>query len=126
MSDDAVEHLPRQVEAAAILFQLRHHARTLLIVLEAAGAEPVQRALTRMAERRVAQIMRQCNGFGEVLVQAQGPRNGPRDLAHFQRVRQTRAVMVALRRKEHLRLLLQPAECLAMDDAVPVPLKAGP
>ena len=49
-----------------------------------------------------------------------------RDLRHLERVRQPRAVVIAGRREEHLRLVLQPAERLAVDDAVAIALKRRP
>jgi hypothetical protein len=38
---------------------------------------------------------------------------------------ETGPVMVSARREEDLRLVFEPPECLAVDDPVPVPLKAG-
>src|SRR5207247_7103233 len=49
----------------------------------------------------------------------------PRDLRHLERVRQAGPVMVAGRREEHLRLVLQPPECFAVDDAIAIALKCG-
>ena len=46
-----------------------------------------------------------------------------RDLRHLERVRQPRAVVIAGRREEHLRLVLQPAERLAVDDAIAIALE---
>src|SRR4029077_18445569 len=62
-------------------------------------------------------------GFCQLLVQVQNLRDGARDLRHLQRVRQPGAIVVPGRRKEHLRLVLEPPEGLAVDDAVAVPLK---
>ena len=76
-----------------------------------------------MAERRVTQIVPQRNGLGELLVQLQHLRDGPRNLRHLQRVRQARAVVIAGGREEHLRLVLQPPERLAVDDAIAIVLE---
>src|SRR5699024_12602706 len=54
VGDDAVAHLPGQVEAPAVFFQPVHHPQALFIVLEAAGAQGVQRPLPCVAERGVA------------------------------------------------------------------------
>jgi len=43
----------------------------------------------------------------------------------LERVRQTRAVVVAFGSEEDLRLMRQAPERLAVDDAVPVPLELG-
>ena len=50
----------------------------------------------------------------------------PRNLRHLERVRQPRAVVIAGRREEHLRLVLQPAERLAVDDAIAIALERRP
>ena len=71
-----------------------------------AGAEPVERALARMAERRVPKVVAERDGFGQVLVEAQGAGDGAGDLADFQRMGQPRAVVVPLRGEKDLRLLL--------------------
>ena len=97
VADKAVQHLFRQVQALSGALQLFGHAHTLLIMAKAPRAQFIQRALSRMAEGRVAQIVPHGNGLGEVLVQLQGARDGARNLAHLQRVRQPRAVVVALR-----------------------------
>ena len=49
----------------------------------------------------------------QVLVEPQRPRDRARDLRRLERVREPRAVVVALRRHEHLRLVLEPPERLA-------------
>ena len=95
-------------------------------MLEAIGAELVQGSFARMAKRRVAQVVCQADGLGQVLVEPQRPGNGPGHLGHFQRVGQASAVKVTLRREEDLCLLFEAAERLAVDDAVPVPLEHGP
>ena len=123
---DPIANLPGQVQPLPLLLQHLHNTDTLLIMREPLAAEPVEHRLPRMTKRRMSQIVPQRDRLRQRLIQPQRFRDRARYLRYFQRVRQARPVMVALRRKEHLRLLLQPADCLAMDDAVPVPLKAGP
>ena len=53
-------------------------------------------------------------------------RDRARDLRDLECVREARAVVVALRREEDLRLVLQPPERFRMDDAVAVVLKRRP
>ncbi len=60
-----------------------------------------------MAERRVAEIMHQRDGLGEILVAAQRPGQRAGDLGDLDRVGQPRAVVIALMRDEHLRLVLE-------------------
>ena len=79
-----------------------------------------------MAKRRVSQVVPQRNRLGQLLVQVQdfGDRAG--DLRDLERVRQTSAIVIAGRRKEHLGLVLQPAEGLAVYHAVAIALEGGP
>ena len=83
-------------------------------MLEPVRAEFVQGLLARMAERRVPQIMRQTDGLGQVFIEPQCPGDGAGDLRNFQRMGQPGAVQIAFRRKEHLCLLLEPTERLAV------------
>jgi hypothetical protein len=76
-----------------------------------------------VAERRVAEVVRESERLGKVLVEPQGPRQRPRDLAHLDRMGEARAVMVALVEDEDLGLVLQPAEGARMDDTVAVALE---
>jgi hypothetical protein len=75
------------------------------------------------AERRVAQVVRQGHGLHQILVQAQAARDGAPQLGHFQGVRQTGAEQVPLVVEEDLRLVDQPPEGAAVDDAVAVALE---
>src|SRR5690606_4447833 len=77
----------------------------------------------RMAERGVPQIMGQRHGFGEVLIKTQGAGNRARDLAHFQRMGEPGAEMMAFMMQEHLRLVLESPERRRMDDAVAIALE---
>ena len=122
---DAHARLIAQVQPAPVALQYVHHAQALLIVLEAAGVYAVQRPLARVAEGRVPQIVAERRGLSEVFVQRERPRHRAGKAADLQRVRQARAVMVALRLEEHLRLMLQAAEGLGVRDPVNVALEAG-
>ena len=79
-----------------------------------------------MAERRVPEVVAERDRLGQLLVQPQHLRDRARDLRDLERVRQARAVVIAGRREEHLRLVLQPAERLAVDDAIAIALKRRP
>ena len=61
--------------------------------------------------------------LGQLLVQPQHLGDAARDLRDLERVRQARAVVIAGRREEHLRLVLQTAERLAVDDAIAIALE---
>src|SRR5690606_34894731 len=117
------------VEGGIALFQFVHHPQALQIVLEAArlGRQllhaGVQFVLAGMAERRVAQVVRQGDGLDEVFVQAQVASDGARQLGHFQAMGQARAEQIPFVVDEDLGLVFQQAEGVAVDDAVPVPLE---
>src|SRR5437868_4037195 len=83
----------------------------------------VERLFARMPKGRVAEIVRQRQGLGEVLVEPQHAGDGAGDLRHFEAVGQARPVMVALVIDKDLRLVLQPAKRARMEDAVAVALK---
>src|SRR5690606_35736352 len=85
----------------------------------------VEGFLARMAERRVADVVREAQRFGEVLVEAQRARYHAADLGHLETVGQADAEMVAVGRDEHLRLAGEAAEGDRMDDAVAVSLKGA-
>ncbi len=95
-------------------------------MVEPAREELVQRRLSGVPERRVAQVVAQGNGLCQVLVQAQGPGDGPGDLRDLEGVGQARPVVVAEGRQEDLGFMLEPPEGLGMNDAVPVPLEGRP
>ena len=124
MGDDAVAHLPAQVQPFAIFFQHVHHAQALPVVGKPIGAQSVECPLPRMAEGCMAQIVPQGDGLGEVLIQAQRAGDGAGNLTDFQRMGQPGTIVVPFRRKENLGLLFQPPERLAVQNPVPVPLKA--
>ncbi len=125
MLDEALERLPGQieaVEAGIAALQIGDDAQRLGIVVEAAELldAGVEGALAGMAERRMAEIVRQRQAFGEVLVEAERAGERPGDLDHFQRMGQPGAVMVAFVIDEDLCLVRQAAEGGGMDDAVAV------
>ena len=124
--EDSVPDLPAQIQSLAVPFQEIYDPEALLIVFEAKGTYTVERPFTAMAEGRVAQIMTQRNGLDKILVEAEGLRDRPGVLGHFQGVGQTGPVMVARRRQKDLCLILEPSKGFAVQDSVPVPLKGRP
>ena len=99
----------------------------VLVVAEAPAEALVQRTVERLLagvpERRMAEVVAQPDRLGQVLVQPQRPRDGARDPGGLERVGEPRAVVVALRVDEHLRLVLEPPEGLRVDDPVAVALE---
>ena len=125
MLDDALQRFPGQVQPVELgiaVLQRRHHPQRLRVVVEAAMVREafVQRPLAGMAERRMAEIVRQRQCLGEVLVEAELPGQRAGNLRHFQRMGQPRAVMVALVEHEYLRLVLQATKGGGMDHPVAI------
>ena len=125
VADNAVAHLPGEVQALAPLFQPVHHPQGLLIVGKAAGHKGAEQPLSRVAKRGVSQVMAQSDSLGQVLVEPQGPGNGAGDAVDLQGVGHPGAVVVPLGLEEDLGLVLEAAKRLAVHNAVDVPLKAG-
>ena len=63
VADDAVAHLPGQVQPRPVLLQAVHHPKGLLVVGEAAGHQLVEQALSGVAEGGVAQVVAQGDGL---------------------------------------------------------------
>lgn len=88
--------------------------------------QTVQGAFPGVPERRVPEVVRERDGLREVLVQPEAPGDRPRDARHLDRVGETVPQMVAGRAQEDLRLVFEPPERLAVQDAVAVALELGP
>ena len=120
--DDAVAHFPREVEPLALVLEVLHDPKALLVVAERPLQERGKGLFAQVAERCVAEVVPERDRLGEVLVQPQGPGGRPGDLGDLERVRQANAVVVPLRREEHLGLVLEAPERLGVDDPVAVAL----
>ncbi len=90
---------------------------------EALFQAAVEHLLADVPERRVPEVVAEADRLDEVLVEAQRAGDRARDRRHLERVRQPCPVVVAARRDEHLCLVRQAPERLAVDDAVAVALK---
>ena len=136
MAEYPVAHLGHEVQASPTVLDRLDHAKALLVVavqggslgtfgVHAANAGDcmAQRVLARVAERRVPQVMAERDGLGKIIVEAERPRDGARYLRNLQSMRETRAEMVALRRKEDLRFMRKPPKRFRMEDLVAVALE---
>jgi hypothetical protein len=65
------------------------------------------------------------DGFTEVFVETQGAGERPCVLGHFQGMGETRPVKISLIDQKNLGFVLKILEDLGVEDAIPVPLKAG-
>src|SRR3990167_4429309 len=109
-----------------MLFQRCHIPQRLAVVFKrrAVIMHPfVQCLFTGMSKGRMSQIM--CKGYAlrQVFVQSQSPCNIAADLRDFQGVRDARSVVITFSNDEHLRLSLEPPECLRVNDPVAITLK---
>jgi hypothetical protein len=125
--EQPLAHLPRQVQAGEAwipLFEFLDDAQALAIVLEPAEIlhQPVEHRLALVAERGVAEIVRQRNGFGEVLIQPQRTGDIARNPGNFHGVRQPRAEVVAGAVEKDLGLIFEAAEGARVNHPVTVPL----
>ncbi len=115
MLDEPLQRFPRQVEpveGGITLFELGDDAQRLGIMIEAAVRQHqrVEHVFAGMAEGRVAEVMRERQRLGEVVIEAERPGDGAGDLANFDRMGQTGAIMIALMRHEDLRLMGEAAK----------------
>src|SRR5215213_2381527 len=83
----------------------------------------VEHLLADVPERRMTQVVAEPDRLGEILVQPKRPRHVASDPAGLERVGEPRSVVVSLRGDEHLRLVLETAERLGVDDPVTVTLE---
>ncbi len=127
MMGDAVADVVGQVQSRAVALEHVDDPQRVLVVAELAPVallqSGVEHGFADVPERRVPEVVAEPDRLGQVLVEPQCARDGPGDLRDLERVREPRAVVVALGRDEHLRLVLQPPERLAVDDPVAVALQ---
>ena len=80
--------------------------------------------LTGVPERGVAHVVSQADRLGEILVEPQGRCQRSSHLGHLEGVGDPGDVMVVLGVDEDLGLVLEPSECLGVEDSVPSRWKA--
>ena len=124
---EAFANLPGQVqarEAGVFLLDFLDDPQALAVVFEAAAVlhQAVQRGFTPVPERRVAQVMGQRDGLGQIFIQQERPSDIPRNGRDLHRVRQARAQVIARAVQKNLGLVFQPAESARMNDAVAIAL----
>jgi iron-sulfur cluster assembly accessory protein len=128
MFDEPFQGLPSQIESIkgrVAAFELGDNSQRLGVMIEAAVRSHlfVEHILASVAKRRVAKIMRKRKRLGEIVVEAERAGKRACDLTDFERMGEPGTEMVALVRNEDLRLVGQPPEGRAMDDAVAITLK---
>jgi hypothetical protein len=125
MADDPVADRFVEVEALDHVDDPQRVLEVAKARAEALAQAGVQGRLADMAEGRVAEVVAEPDRLDQVLVQAQRPRHGSRHLRDLEGVGEPCAVVVALGGDEHLRLVLEPAEGLGVDDPVAIALERG-
>src|SRR4029079_3775535 len=75
-----------------------------------------------MAKWRMAKIVGEGHGFGQILVQVEIASERPGDLRDLQAVRKPRAEKVAFMIDKNLRLVLKAPEGVRVDDAIAITL----
>ena len=128
MLDEPFQRLPSQIESIegrVAAFEFGDNSQRLGVMIEAAvrSHEFVEHILASVAKWRVAKIMRQGKRLGEIVVEAERAGKRARDLTDFERVGEPGTEMVSLVRNKDLRLVGEPPESRAMDDAVAIALK---
>ena len=124
-----LESQVQAVEFGVTRLEQIDHPQTLEVVLEALAIRPdlqqavVECVLSGVTERRVPDVVCQCDGLDQILVQAQRSGDGPCNLRHLERVRHAGAKQVAFMVEKDLRLVDQPAKRRAVHDAIAVALK---
>src|SRR5450432_3015098 len=95
----------------------------------------MQRPLTRMAKGRMAESVREADGFDEIGIDekimrevriflcAEKLADRPADLSDFDRMRKPRAIEIVFARQKNLRLRLQSPECSRVNNPVAIDLK---
>ncbi len=125
--EDPVARLPGEVQTTTVPLEHLDDPQRVLVVAEPAAEarleHRVEGVLARVAERRVPEIMAKSDRLGQVLVQTERAGDDTSDPGRFERVRQPGAEMVVAERREDLRLVLEAAEGLRMDDPVAVALE---
>ena len=132
MFQEAFLHLAIQVQpfvTRRMLLEEGDDAEGLFVVFKVCmeGMHPlVKRILAGVTERRVAEIVRECDAFRQVFVQGECPCDAAADLSDFHRVREARAVVIPSAGEKDLCLSLQSPECRGMQNSVPITLEREP
>jgi hypothetical protein len=84
---------------------------------------PVQRTLTRMPKRRMADIVNQRQRLRQIFVQTQRTRRRASDLRHFNRMSQPAAKVIRCATGKHLRLPRQPPKSTSLHNAFAIALE---
>src|SRR3954452_2659859 len=131
MFDDAFADTEREIESRKgdiALLEDSDNAQRVQVVIEAQAMRLhgfVECALTRVAERWMADIVHQRKRLGEITIQAQRGGDRAGKLGHFDGVGKAAPVVVRVAMRKYLRLPGKPAKGPRMNDAGAVALEGG-
>ncbi len=103
-----------------------YNAKRVQVVIESFAHAPhllVELFLSRMRERRMADVVAERKGFRKIFIQPQSRSHCARDLRYLNGVCQPVAKVIGNSRRKHLHFVFQPAERPRMDDAISIALK---
>ncbi len=121
----SLESQVQPIEGAITLLQFIDNGQALQVVLESAvlAHAGIQRVLPGMTERRVAEIVSQRNGLGQIFVSAQVAGNRTGNLGDFKAVRQACAEQIAFMIDKNLGLVFEAPKGSGVNNTVAVALK---
>ena len=131
MFNDPFADTEREIESRKGDIALLEHgdnAQRVQVVIEAQAMSPhgfVERALTRMPERWMADIMHQRKRLGQIAIQTQRGGDRAGKLGHFDGVGKAAPVVIRVAMREDLRLSGKAAKGPRMNDAGAVALEGG-
>ena len=120
--ENPVPHLPGQIQSFSVLFQDLHHTDALPEMSKSQRTDFIQNPLPRVTEGCVSEVMPECDGIAQIVIEPERLRDCPGKLRDLQRMGQTSTVMVAHRRDKDLRLMCQSAKRLAVQNPVTISL----
>ena len=126
MLDNAFANFKGEIQAGKVeiaVFELLDDAQCVEIVIEggAVGAhELVEFAFPGVAKGRMADVVDESKGFGELAVEAKRGRDGAGDLCDFEGVGKAIAEVIGIARGEDLRFGFQASKGARVNDAIAV------
>ena len=127
--NDALAYFEGQIQASECgvsLFEIFDDAQGVKIVIERESVlthSRVEGLLSRVAERRMADVVDESERFGKIYVEIQSSGYRARDLRDFQRMRQAIAKMIGITASKNLSLGFQAAKGARVNHPVAVTLK---
>jgi hypothetical protein len=130
--DDALANTKRQIQPAmrrVPLLKVIDDAQRMNVMVETA-AMPLQAlvksALPGVSERRMSDVMNQCQRLGQIFLQPERSCNRPSNLRNFNGMSQSATKVIRRAAGKNLRLPRKPPKGASLHNPLPVPLKRSP